>query len=240
MTQDGAGPIPHATVEHDPVPLARAVLVDADEVWRVGLRLLLQDAGIVRVVEEAGDVDSALGPLRRVQPELVIVDVVAHRNDPITGLRRLVAAAPGSQVVVTARSLPDDVVVEAVRLGVQGIVTKGCDAQELVQTVCTTLRGDCALDPGSTSALVRTVRTPRQAADPFTGREREVLSLVTRGLPNRLIGRELFITEATVKFHLRNIMDKLGVRRRAEVVGVALRGGLVPVDEPPVAGWPGR
>ena len=95
----------------------------------------------------------------------------------------------------------------------------------------TTLRGHCALDPATTTAVVRTVRAPEAPPDRFTARELEVLELVARGLSNRLVGRALFITEATVKFHLRNIMDKLGVRRRAEVVGVALREGLVPTGE---------
>lgn len=124
--------------------------------------------------------------------------------------------------------MSEDDTIEVVRIGAQGIVTKGADAEELLRTIRTTLRGGCSFDPTSMSTLARMVRRPPEVVeDPFTEREHEVLELVVRGLPNRLVGRELFITEATVKFHLRNIMDKVGVRRRAEVVAVALQRGLV-------------
>ena len=232
MTQESAGMVSRADVlARGPVPLARAVLVDADEVWRVGLRLLLQEAGVVRVIDEARHGHAVLDTVRKDAPELVLIDPGSARDRPLEIIQQLMAASAGTYVVLVAQSLPDEVVVEAVRMGVQGILMKGCDAQSVLEAVSTTLRGDCALDPATTTALVRTVRAPETPPDRFTAREREVLELVARGLSNRLVGRALFITEATVKFHLRNIMDKLGVRRRAEVVGVALREGLVPTGE---------
>lgn len=232
MTQESAGMVSRADVlARGPVPLARAVLVDADEVWRVGLRLLLQEAGVVRVIDEARHGHAVLDTVRKDAPELVLIDPGSARDRPLEIIQQLMAASAGTYVVLVAQSLPDEVVVEAVRMGVQGILMKGCDAQSVLEAVSTTLRGDCALDPATTTALVRTVRAPETPPDRFTAREREVLELVARGLSNRLVGRALFITEATVKFHLRNIMDKLGVRRRAEVVGIALREGLVPTGE---------
>lgn len=232
MTQESAGMVSRADVlARGPVPLARAVLVDADEVWRVGLRLLLQEAGVVRVIDEARHGHAVLDTVRKDAPELVLIDPGSARDRPLEIIQQLMAASAGTHVVLVAQSLPDEVVVEAVRMGVQGILMKGCDAQSVLEAVSTTLRGDCALDPATTTALVRTVRAPETPPDRFTAREREVLELVARGLSNRLVGRALFITEATVKFHLRNIMDKLGVRRRAEVVGIALREGLVPTGE---------
>ena len=232
MTQESAGMVSRADVlARGPVPLARAVLVDADEVWRVGLRLLLQEAGVVRVIDEARHGHAVLDTVRKDAPELVLIDPGSARDRPLEIIQQLMAASAGTHEVLVAQSLPDEVVVEAVRMGVQGILMKGCDAQSVLEAVSTTLRGDCALDPATTTALVRTVRAPETPPDRFTAREREVLELVARGLSNRLVGRALFITEATVKFHLRNIMDKLGVRRRAEVVGIALREGLVPTGE---------
>lgn len=232
MTQEPAGMVSRAdVVARGPVPLARAVLVDADEVWRVGLRLLLQEAGVVRVIDEARHGHAVLDTLRREVPELVLIDPGPARDRPLEIIQQLMAASAGTHVVLVAQSLPDDIVVEAVRLGVQGILMKGCDARSVLEAVSTTLRGHCALDPATTTALVRTVRAPEAPRNRFTARELEVLELVARGLSNRLVGRALFITEATVKFHLRNIMDKLGVRRRAAVVGVALREGLVPTGE---------
>lgn len=222
---DGAG-----SVCDEPVPLARAVLIDPDEIWRFGLRTLLHESGAVRVKGEAADGDAGLAEVHRVRPELVIVDPTP-RGQPSASLslvRDLVEASPESQVVVFGPPMSEDATVEVVRTGAQGIVTKGADADELLRTVRTTLRGGCSFDPDSTSTLVRMMRRPPDVVeDPFTEREHEVLELVVRGLPNRLVGRELFITEATVKFHLRNIMDKVGVRRRAEVVAVALQRGLV-------------
>lgn len=230
MTQQQAGPAGSSDLVSDqPVPLARAVLVDEDEVWRTGLRLLLQEAGTARVLHETGDAISADRVVGRHRPELVLLDPCRRTgaSDPLEVLQRVVTASPESQVVLMSRSLPEDFVVGAVRMGVRGVVTKGGDAESLLRVVGEALRGRCALDASSTAALVRVVGQPEPDAPPFTRREREVLDLVVGGLPNRLVGRELFITEATVKFHLRNIMDKLGVRRRAEVVSVALRTGLV-------------
>lgn len=226
------GTLPDRTgpVSDEPVPLARAVLIDADEIWRFGLRTLLHESGAVRVRAEAGDAATGLAAVRRVRPELVIVDPTPRGQQSLSLalVGDLLAASPESQIVLFAPLMPEDVTVEAVRIGAQGIVTKGADVDELLRTVRTTLRGECSFDPDSATALVRTMRRPPETVeDQFTVREREVLELVVRGLTSRLIGRELFITEATVKFHLRNIMEKLGVHRRAEVVGVALRRGLV-------------
>ena len=104
-----------------PVPLARAVLVDADEVWRVGLRLLLQEAGVVRVIDEARHGHAVLDTLRREVPELVLIDPGPARDRPLEIIQQLMAASEGTHVVLVAQSLPDDIVVEAVRLGVQGL-----------------------------------------------------------------------------------------------------------------------
>lgn len=235
--QEGARPERVHDALRGPVPLARAVLVDADEIWRFGLRTLLHQSGLVRVLDEADDAESGVALVGRIQPELVIIDPSLHRDHSRSPrlVRRLVEASPHTQVVLLTQPVPHDVTVELVRLGVQGIVTKGADVESLMRAVRTALGGGFAFDADSTSALVQAVREPPVPADSgFTGREREVLALVVRGLPNRLVGRELFITEATVKFHLRNIMDKLGVRRRAEVVGIALRTGLVDPAPSPV------
>lgn len=211
------------------VPLARAVLVDPDEVWRRGLRSLLQDAGLVRVLGEAGDLGSGREVVDRLRPELVVVDPSVHgdHRGSLAGLVPFVEAGPQTHVLVVTTALPQALTVELVRRGVQGIVTKGGDAESLVRAVRTTLRGDAALDAASTAALVGVMRDEPCVQDLLTAREHEVLGLVATGLPNRLVGRELFVTEATVKFHVRNIMGKLGVRRRAELVALALREGLV-------------
>lgn len=182
MTQESAGMVSRADVlARGPVPLARAVLVDADEVWRVGLRLLLQEAGVVRVIDEARHGHAVLDTVRKDAPELVLIDPGSARDRPLEIIQQLMAASAGTYVVLVAQSLPDEVVVEAVRMGVQGILMKGCDAQSVLEAVSTTLRGHCALDPATTMALVRTVRAPEAPPDRFTARELEVLELVARG-----------------------------------------------------------
>ena len=121
MTQEPAGMVSRADVlARGPVPLARAVLVDADEVWRVGLRLLLQEAGVVRVIDEARHGHAVLDTLRREVPELVLIDPGPARDRPLEIIQQLMAASEGTHVVLVAQSLPDDIVVEAVRLGSRG------------------------------------------------------------------------------------------------------------------------
>jgi DNA-binding NarL/FixJ family response regulator len=140
----------------------------------------------------------------------------------------LTAAYPGVAVLILTTVLDDELVVRAVHSGARGYVVKEVDTSELVRAIRAVSRGEPAFDSRSAAAMVRSINGPPRA-DPrqLTGREQEVLRLLARGLSNRDIGRRLYISETTAKFHVGNIMRKLRVTRRAEAVYVASKTGVI-------------
>jgi len=171
-----------------------------------------------------------LDDIAQTQATLVIIDpdFGAGVQDGLLIVDRLKATNSGISVIILTNSLTDAETLDAVRRGVDGVVSKTSPVDEMLAVVRSVLEGDTALDKLHTSSVLRTLRSGATTNIPaFTSREREVLSLIANGLGNKAIGAELFISEATVKYHLRNIMDKFSVRSRTEVAAIALRMGVV-------------
>jgi DNA-binding NarL/FixJ family response regulator len=147
--------------------------------------------------------------------------------DGIELCRTLTRAHPGLGVLVLTTYVEDRLVVEAVHAGARGYVVKDVDTTELVRAIRAVSRGESAFDSRSASAMVRSLNGGTPERERLTDRELDVLRLLARGLSNRAIGRELFISETTVKFHVGNLMRKLLVSRRAEAVYAASKLGLL-------------
>ncbi len=212
-------------------PPVRIVLVDDHSIMRQGLRAVLERETDLRVVGEAGTAAGAATAVATVRPNVVLLDLKLSSGPQADGLqlcRQLTAAHPGLGVLVLTTFTEDRLVVEAVQAGARGYVVKDVDTTELVRAIRAVSRGESAFDARSASAMVRSLSgggTPDR--ERLTDRELDVLRLLARGLSNRSIGRELFISETTVKFHVGNLMRKLLVGRRAEAVYAASKLGLL-------------
>ena len=212
-------------------PPVRIVLVDDHSIMRQGLRAVLEREPDLRVVGEAGTADGAVAAVGSVRPNVVLLDLKLSSGPQVDGLalcKRLVGQHPGLGVLVLTTFAEDRLVVDAVQAGARGYVVKDVDTTELVRAIRAVARGESAFDARSASAMARAVGGGGAAErDRLTDRELDVLRLLARGLSNRAIGRELFISDTTVKFHVGNLMRKLVVSRRAEAVYAASKLGLL-------------
>jgi NarL family two-component system response regulator LiaR len=205
------------------------LLVDDHAVVREGLRSLLEVQDGIEVVGDAADGEAAVREAEARRPDVVLMDLVMPRLDGVGAMRELRRRLPSARVIVLTSFADDDRLLPAIRAGAAGYLLKDGDPQEVVRAVRAAYRGDALLDPSVAARLVEAVAQPRGAghADRLTPREQEVLGLIARGLPNKLIARELEISEKTVKTHVGHVLAKLGVTDRTQAALQAVRRGLV-------------
>jgi DNA-binding NarL/FixJ family response regulator len=206
----------------------RIVLVDDHAILRQGLRSLLGREHDLEVVGEASSVGEALVVVERTRPSVVLLDMKlspASDNDGLGLCAELTRRHPGLGVLVLSTFADDALVVSAIQHGACGYVVKDVDTAELVRAIRLVARNGSAFDSRSAAAMMRSIHAP-QARSPLTGRELSVLRLVAHGLSNRGIGARLYLSETTVKFHVRNIMRKLDATSRAEAVYNATKAGV--------------
>jgi DNA-binding NarL/FixJ family response regulator len=206
--------------------IARVLVVDCEAIVRFGLRqLFAADPDLVVVGEAAGPRD-ALALADRCPPDLVVLDVDLGREGAgLDVARRLLERHRGVRILVLTGSRDRDLMMRAMRLGVHGFLRKTADTAEVMAAVRSLRRGEGVFDAGPVAVDVLRPDEPRGPV--LTERETQVLKLLAVGMSNREIGERLLISEATVKFHVRNLRDKLEVRRRTEIVHTATRQGIV-------------
>jgi DNA-binding NarL/FixJ family response regulator len=197
--------------------MIRVQLVDDHPVVRAGLAGMLHAEPDIEVVGEAGSADEAIVVARSVSPG----------GDGVVATAGVLAAAPSARVVVLTTYETDADILRAVESGAAGYLLKDASRAELLSAIRAAARGETVLAPSVATRLVDRMRRPH-AADTLSPREVEVLRLVARGLSNAEIGRELFISEATVKTHLLRSFAKLGVSDRTAAVTTAIAGGHLP------------
>ncbi|MCS0646214.1 response regulator [Curtobacterium flaccumfaciens] len=216
--------------------MTRVMVVDDQQMFRVGLRAILQAQDDVEVVGEAANGADAVVMAIRLRPDVILMDVRMPELDGIEATRRITAApaeSPVRVVMLTTFDI-DDYVFDALRAGASGFLLKDASAEELVQAVRTVAAGDSLLAPRVTRRLVEAfVAGPQPAAprtevlDVLTDRERDVFLLMARGRSNGEIAAELFIAEQTVKTHVGRVLAKLQLRDRVHAVVLAYESGLV-------------
>lgn len=208
----------------------RTLLVDDHALLRQGMRSLLEREDVVDVVGEAGSADAALAEVNARHPDVVVVDLKLSAGTEYEGLRLIEQIAqrhPEVAPLVLTTFLDDDLVVRAVRAGARGYVVKDVDTTELVRAIQAVSGGGSAFDPRSAAVVLRAVSGENEKSEALSDREREVLRLLADGLSNKRIGETLYISESTVKFHIRNIIRKLGVSKRTDAVYIASKRGLI-------------
>jgi two-component system, NarL family, response regulator DevR len=223
------GPLPTAR------RTARLLVVDAEAIVRFGLRQLFASDPQLAVIGEAATPRDALVIADRCPPDLVVLDVDLGRGDAagVDLARMLLERHRGLRVLVLTSSRDRELMMRAVRVGVHGYLRKGAETADISRAVHALLRGESVFDSRSGAVAVDVLRDDDRppmrglGGAMLTERENQVLRLLAVGMSNREIGRRLVISEATVKFHVRNLRDKLEVRRRTEIVYTATRQGIV-------------
>lgn len=223
---------PHATasptLDGDAIDV---LLVDDHAIVRRGLRSILDREPGLRVVAEAATATEALAMVNTMHPRVVLLDLKLSSSSDVEGLdlcAALTARHPEALILVLTTFLDDQLVLQAIRAGARGYVVKDVDTSALVRAIRDVADGGSAFDARSAAAMIRGVNMPTQPEDSeLTSRELEVLELLARGLSNRAIGHHLYISDTTAKFHVGNILRKLGVSRRAEAVYEASKLGLL-------------
>ncbi len=211
----------------------RVLLADDHALFRDGIRSLLEARG-VDIVGEADNGRKAVELATSLKPDIVLMDLRMPEMDGLAATRLISADAPEVKVVVLTASEDDADLFEAIKSGAQGYLLKNLKADELMTMLGNVLRDEPALTPALARKLLGefarpTPRRHERATDELTDREREVLELLVHGVTsNREIAERLVVTENTVKYHLRNILSKLHLQNRAQVVAYALSHRLVP------------
>ncbi|WP_406356965.1 response regulator transcription factor [Streptomyces sp. NBC_01635] len=225
------------TTPTDPGP--RVVIADDQELVRTGFRLILTARGI-NVVGEAADGAEAVDAVRRLSPDVVLMDIRMPTMDGLEAARRVLVRTPGCRVIMLTTFDLDSYVYAALAAGASGFLLKDVTPAHLAAAVRLVDTGDALLAPSITRRLVerygsRTGRTASGSSLPavhrdlaaLTPREHEVLTLMGRGLSNTELAQELTLSESTVKTHVARIFAKLHLRDRAQAVVLAYETGLV-------------
>ncbi|GAA2356352.1 response regulator transcription factor [Streptomyces cuspidosporus] len=225
----------------------RVVVADDQELVRSGFSMILDVQPDIEVVAEAGDGAEAVAAVRRHAPDVALLDVRMPRVDGIEACREISAGGACRTVMLTTFD-SDEYVYDALHAGASGFLLKDVRRDDLVHAVRVVARGDSLLAPSVARRLVEQYtrpaarpRRPDPRLDVLTGRERETLLLLARGLSNAEIAAELVVSDHTVKTHVGNVLAKLGLRDRIQAVICAYETGLIAAGDPPPGGaaWPG-
>jgi DNA-binding NarL/FixJ family response regulator len=212
------------------------LIADDQELLRMGFRLVLEAQPDLEVAGEAGDGEQAVELVSRLEPDIVLMDVRMPNMDGVEATRRIVAAGGRSRVIILTTFDLDEYAYSALRAGASGFLLKDAPPADLLSAIRSVARGDAVVAPSTTRRLLESVADrlpdPSGTAPPddlelLTAREREVLVEVARGLSNAEIAGTLVLAEATVKTHVGNILAKLALRDRVQLVIYAYDHGLV-------------
>ena len=209
----------------------RVVIADDQPMMRAGFKAVLEATGAIEVVGEAATGEEAIEAAREHAPDVVLMDIEMPGMDGIEATRRL----PRQRVLILTTFGLDEYIVDALRAGASGFLLKDAPTQDVVDAVRSVAGGDAVLSPAVTRQLLDQVgrrlpapvaRSP-EALDELTDREREVLRMLAAGLSNAELAEALFLSEATVKTHVSNLLGKLGLRDRVQAVIYAYESGLI-------------
>ena len=217
-----------------PMRALKVVVADDQAIVRGGIRAMLESADDIEVVGEAEDGAQAVELALRAHPDVVVMDVRMPGVDGIEATRRLLSAGSRARILMLTTFDLDEYVFQAMRAGAAGFLLKATPPERLTEAVRVVAAGESLLDPLITRRLVEHFLA-QPSTDPerlrrledLTGREREILRLLARGLSNAQMGELLFLSETTVKSYVTRLLGKLDVRTRVQAVVLAYETGLV-------------
>jgi DNA-binding NarL/FixJ family response regulator len=234
VTEDGAAVIPPIPGSGDPI---RVLVVDDHALFRRGLQMVLEQEEDIEVVGEAGDGAEAVQRAADTVPDIVLMDVRMPKRGGIDACTAIKDAVPSAKIIMLTISDEEADLYDAIKAGASGYLLKEISIEEVAAAIRAVNEGQSLISPSMASKLLtefasmikrtddrQQVPTPR-----LTEREMEVLKLVAKGLNNRDIAKQLFISENTVKNHIRNILEKLQLHSRMEAVVYAVREKLLEI-----------
>jgi len=204
----------------------RVLLVDDHSVVRQGLELFLDGTSEIEVIGEAANGREALDQAARLNPDVVLMDLLMPVMDGITAIKEFKTRFPEIQVLALTSVLEDASVSDAIKAGATGYLLKNTEADELRRAVLAAAQGQVQLSPEAAERLMKDLRSPSNP-DNLTERELEVLCLVAKGFSNSDIAKQLYVNTATVKTHVSHVLSKLGVKSRIQAAVYAWQTGMV-------------
>jgi len=216
--------------------LIRILLADDHVMVREGTRRILEREPDLRVVAEAGDGGEAIALAARQRPDVAIVDISMPEVNGIEATKGIKRVSPETAILVLTAYDDDQYVFAILEAGAAGYLLKNCRGSELIDAVRRTRNGESVLHPAIASKMLRRIRPdggyrPESSIEALTDREMDVLRLAARGLSNRLIAKELFVSPRTVERHMSRIFGKLQVGSRTEAVMAGLRRGWLTLED---------
>jgi DNA-binding NarL/FixJ family response regulator len=213
----------------------RVLVADDQSMVRAGFRMLLAGEQDIEVVAEASNGLEAIDKTARFHPTVVLMDIRMPELDGLQATRRILADDGGARILILTTFDLDEYVYEALRAGASGFVLKDDPPEQLLTAIRTVAGGDALLSPGITKRVIKQFTriphpTPPRQLEDLTERELDVFRLIARGLSNAEIGRELYISDTTVKTHITHILQKLDLRDRVQAVVLAHETGLFETD----------
>lgn len=213
----------------------RIVIADDHALVREGTRQILENHPGLVVAGEAQDGEEAVAMVSRLQPDVVLMDIAMPKLNGIDATRIIKKESPATSVLILTAYDDDQYIFALLDAGAAGYLLKNVRGEELAQAVRAVAEGESVLHPAIAAKVFKRYTRSDQAVDeeiePLTDRESEVLAIAARGLSNKMIARELSLSDRTVQVHLSNIFGKLGVASRTEAVITALRRGLLHLEE---------
>jgi DNA-binding NarL/FixJ family response regulator len=217
----------------DPVdqqPPIRVLIVDDHAVVRTGLRTFFDLQPDIEVVGEASDGSEGVAMARRLEPDVVLMDLLMPNMDGITAIGRIKAERTETEIVTMTSFIEEEKVTSALEAGASGYVLKDAEAEEVAAAVRAAFAGEVHLDPAVARLLAQRMRTKKapdeDLVEPLTDREKDVLRLLGQGMSNKDIGSTLFITERTARTYVSNILGKLGLASRTQAALYAVEHKL--------------
>jgi len=214
------------------VKTIKIFVVDDHPLFRFGLLSVLNEYPEFQVVGDAANSFEALPRIQDVRPDVVIMDVFMPNSDGIKATSIIKQRLPNTEIIILTISDSEDVFMSAIKAGARGYLLKGAGVVEIVESIRQVASGEAMISPIMAARLLEQVRgtgkeNKRRSYYELSTREKEVLRLTAQGSSNKEIAANLFISDTTVKAHMRNILEKLRVKNRAEAVGVAIARGLL-------------
>jgi DNA-binding NarL/FixJ family response regulator len=213
----------------------QVLVADDQAMVRAGFRTLLANEEDIEVVAEAGNGLEAIDKAARFDPTVVLMDIRMPELDGLQATRRILATDSGARILILTTFDLDEYVYEALRAGASGFVLKDDPPEQLLAAIRTVAAGDALLSPTVTKRVIKQFTrlprpTPPKEFDELTAREQEVFRLIANGLSNTEIGKELYISDTTVKTHITHILQKLNLRDRVQAVVLAYQTGIFEAD----------
>ncbi len=205
----------------------RVMLVDNHQLIRDGLKMLLSVHDDLEVVADVGDGGKALQLCARIEPDVILMDIVMPKVDGLTATARISKSYPNIKIIALTSFLEEELIQNMLKSGADGYLLKDVGAEELAEAIRASYQGRSTIDPAAAQVLARAVNQPPPLGHDLTEREREVLSLLVNGKTNKEIAEELTLSPTTVRGHVSNILSKLGASNRTEATALTLENKLV-------------